>query len=49
MNGQTVTKTSEVSDIKNALGVGDSLSLTLWRDGETFSVNVKLVEASDIY
>lgn len=49
MNGQTVTQTAQVSDLKNTLGVGDSLTLTLWRDGETFSVDVKLVEASDIY
>ena len=49
VNGKTVTETSQVSDIKNALQVGDSLTLTLWRDGKTFSADVKLVEANQIY
>lgn len=49
VNGQTVTTTSEVSTIKNACKVGDSLKLTIWRDGSTFDVDVKLVESSKIY
>ena len=49
VNGKTVTETSQVSDIKNSLQVGDSLTLTLWRDGKTFSADVKLVEANQIY
>jgi serine protease Do len=48
VNGQTVTTTSQVSDIKNACKVGDSLKLTIWRDGKTFDVSVKLVEASKL-
>jgi serine protease Do len=49
VNGKTVSATKDVSDIKDSSKVGDTLKLTIWRDGKTFDVDVKLVESSDIY
>ena len=42
-NGQPVTETDELLAIKNALGVGDTLTLKIWRAGETLTVEVKLM------
>lgn len=49
VNGKTVTTTDEVNDIKNAMSVGDSIKLTVWRDGKTLDFSVKLVESADVY
>ena len=42
-NGQPVTETDELLAIKNALGIGDTLTLEIWREGETLTVEVKLM------
>jgi serine protease Do len=49
VNGVPVSTTYDVSAIKDGLGVGDTLTLTIYRSGETFDVDVTLVETSDIY
>ena len=49
VNGKTVTTTDEVNDIKNAMSVGDTIKLTVWRDGKTLDFSVKLVESADVY
>lgn len=49
VNGQPVTTTAEVSAIKDALQVGDTLTLTIYRSGETFDVDVVLVDSSSVY
>ena len=49
VNGETVTATDQVSEIKNRLGVGDSLHFTLWREGEIFELDVLLMDTNDIY
>ena len=49
VNGTAVTTTSQVNDIKDACKVGDTMTLTVWRDGKTMDFKVKLVESSDIY
>ena len=49
VNGQSVRTTEEVSAIKNQFGVGDSLTFTIWREGETFDVEVVLMDTNDIY
>ncbi len=48
VNGEAVTKTSDVSDAKESLSVGESISFTIWRDGKTFEVSVKLVDSIDL-
>ncbi len=49
VNGIPVATTYEVSAIKDGLEVGGTLTLTIYRSGETFDVEIMLVETSDIY
>lgn len=49
VNGIPVATTYDVSAIKDGLSVGSTLTLTIYRSGETFDVEVRLVETSDIY
>ncbi len=49
VNGQPVSETAEVAAIKDQFQVGDSLHFKLWREGEIFEVDVKLVDTNDIY
>ena len=49
VDGIPVTKTSEVNDMKNKLAVGDEMTFSIWRDGETLDITVKLVDTNDIY
>ena len=49
VNHIAVSTTTEVGDIKSAYGVGDSLLFTIWRDGETFEVEVLLMDTNDLY
>ena len=48
VNGQAVTTTYDVSAAKDGLKVGDTVTLTIYRDGKTFDVDVKLVDTNDI-
>ena len=43
-NGQLLSVIDDLNDQKTGLQVGDTISLTVWRDGETFEVEVALVE-----
>ncbi len=47
-DGVTVTTTSEISDMKNALHVGDSMTFTIWREGEILEFTVRLVDMNDL-
>lgn len=49
IDGQSVTTTEEVAAIRDTKGVGDSLRFTIWRQGETFEVDVRLMDTNDIY
>ncbi len=49
VNFQPVTTTQEVNDIKNSLLIGDIMIFQIWRDGETFEVEVVLMDTNDIY
>lgn len=49
VNGQVVTETRQVSEIKDQFQVGDELIFTLWRDGEIFELSVALVDTNDVY
>lgn len=49
VNGEPALTTQDIIDIKNSLSVGDSITFTIWRDGETFDVEVVLVDNNDIY
>ena len=43
-NGQMLLEIEDLNDQKTGLQAGDTISLTVWRDGETFEVDVALVE-----
>lgn len=49
VNGREVRTTSDVAAIKAELSVGDTMSLSIWRDGETLEINVMLMDATDVY
>ncbi len=44
-----VKTTSEVTEIKDQYGVGDTLLLTVWRNGETMEFHVLLMDTNDLY
>lgn len=49
VNGQPVSSVDEVGAMKNQLNVGDTMTFTIWRAGETFDVDVVLMDTNDIY
>lgn len=46
VNGTEVSTNEEVTAIKNTLNAGDTIHLTIWRDGEILEFDVLLMEAS---
>ncbi len=48
VNGQPVYTVAEVNLIKEEMQVGDTITLTVYRDGETFDMEVVLVDRSVI-
>ena len=49
VNGEPARTSDDILKVRNGLGVGDTITFTVWRDGETFDVEVALVEYNDIY
>ena len=49
IDGQSVSSTEEVAAIRDTKSVGDSLRFTIWRQGETFEVDVRLMDTNDVY
>ena len=49
VNGEEVSDTAQISAMKENLSVGDTMSFTIWRDGEVFEVEVVLVDTNDVY
>ena len=47
-NGEEVHLNSDISAIKETLNVGDSITFTVWRDGDSFDAVVKLMDANDL-
>lgn len=48
VNGIAVTSVAEVNAIKDELQVGDTIDLTVYREGKTFEMTVALVDKSEI-
>ncbi|MGN1311029.1 MAG: S1C family serine protease [Clostridia bacterium] len=44
INGETVTKMQELNDIKNKQKIGDTVTLTVYRSGETIDIEIELTE-----
>lgn len=49
VNGEEARTTADVAEAKAALKVGDTITFTVWRDGKTFDVDVKLMDSNDVY
>lgn len=48
VNGEEVHENTDVTAVKDSLAVGDSIDFTVWRDGKSFDVTVKLMDANDL-
>lgn len=48
-NGEPVTSTDDIDSVKEGLSVGDTLSFTIYRDGETIHLTAALVDRSELY
>ena len=46
-NGQTITSTQDLTRLKQSLGLGDTVSLTYLRDGQSYTVDVALVDPQE--
>ena len=49
VNGTEVRTTEEISKIKDELQVGDTMTLSIWRDGENLEISITLVDTNDVY
>lgn len=49
VNGKDVETTDDVNLIKDSLGVGDTMTLTIYRGGATFEVDVDLMDMIEVY
>ena len=48
VNGEDAFSNSDVSDAKEGLKAGDELTFTVWRDGRTMEITVKLMDPADM-
>ncbi len=49
VNGTSVTTPDEIKEIKDRFNVGDTLKMKIWREGETFEVDVVISDTNDVY
>ena len=49
VDGVEVSATAEISAMKEELSVGDTMTFTIWREGEILEFTVALVDTNDIY
>lgn len=49
VNGTPVYNTQDVGIIRDGFGVGESITLTVFRDGKTFDVEVELMDVNELY
>ncbi|MCQ2386373.1 MAG: S1C family serine protease, partial [Clostridia bacterium] len=49
VNGQPVTTTNDVLRIREGYYAGDTMTLTIYRDGKTFDVDTVLADQNDVY
>ena len=48
-DGIPVRTTDDVNEIKNTHKVGETMTFTIWRDGETMEIEVTLFDTNDVY
>jgi len=49
VNGNEVRTTEEISRIKDELEVGDTMTMSIWRNGESMEITITLVDTNDVY
>ena len=49
VNGVAVRRTDDVLAIRDAMQIGETMTLTLFRDGETLEIEIELYNLSDLY
>lgn len=49
VNFEPVESADQITAIKNTLEVGDIIMFTIWRDGESFDVDIILKDTNDLY
>lgn len=49
VNGSPVRDTQEVGLIRDKFAVGDTITLTIYREGETFDVEIELMDINELY
>ena len=49
VNGEPARTTDDILTVRDTLSVGDTMRFTIWRDGESFDVDVELMESKDVY
>lgn len=49
INGEPVRSTDDVAAVRDSCQVGDTISMTIWREGQELEVEVALVERDSIY
>ena len=49
VNGTEVRTTEEISRIKDELEVGDTMTMSIWRNGESMEITITLVDTNDVY
>lgn len=49
VNGVSITSPDEVNDIKNQLSVGDTMTFSVWREGEMMEITITLMDTIDVY
>lgn len=49
VNGSPARTSDDILRVRDGLSVGDTITFTIWRDGESFDVDVALMERNDIY
>jgi serine protease Do len=47
-NGQSVATIQDLTDVRDEVGVGGTLTLTVWRDGETLELTLTLVDQYEL-
>ncbi len=49
VNGEPAKSSQTIVDIRDTLEIGDSMTFTIWREGETFDVDIELIEYNNVY
>ncbi|MDO4174742.1 MAG: trypsin-like peptidase domain-containing protein [Eubacteriales bacterium] len=48
VNGSEITSMSEINEVKNELSAGDTITLTIYRDGATQDITITLIDEADL-